>query len=103
MCLLAVVSVLSLQALLGCGKTLQSRITRAEYLDFCRRSHEMRTWVSYYDDPADAMDSTDAGGDAGGPVAPIASFTGMTRDDAAVLQIREDGMVRASCDCRGQL
>jgi hypothetical protein len=83
------------QALLSAKKTLQSRLTRHEFLDFCRRSHVIRTWVNYYDDPRDAMDVTDIGGDAGGAVFPVFGFSGMAKDDEAILQIREEGVVRA--------
>lgn len=88
---------LSHDAMLTYGKSLQSRLTRHEFLDFCRRSHEVRTWVSYYDDAPNGMDIGDAGGDAGGSThvaSPGAAlgFSGMTPEDAAVLQIREEGM-----------
>lgn len=49
--------------------------------------------MNYYDDPRDTMDLTDIGGDAGGAVFPVFGFSGMAKDDEAILQIREEGMV----------
>lgn len=81
------------QALLGCGKTLQDRITRHEFLAFCRRSKEIRNWIFTYDDSVTDADRSDAGGLAGGAVGSIEGFSGMPQDDARVLQIREEGML----------
>ena len=81
------------QALLGAGKTLQSKITRHEFLDFCRRSPEIRSWINFFDDPRNDMDKNDSGGSAGGSIGAVKGFTGMSDTDAKILIIREDGQV----------
>jgi hypothetical protein len=83
----------ALQALLGCGKTLTSKITRKEFLHFGRRSPEVRSWVSFYDDSIDDMDRADKGGGAGGSLGSLDGFDGMDDADRAILQIREEGTV----------
>ncbi len=87
------------QALLGCGKTLQSKISRHEFLDFCRRSPEIRSWVNYYDDPWNEMDKGDVGGVAGGAIGPVAGFSGMGPADARIPIVKEAAEV---CVCRWQ-
>jgi hypothetical protein len=83
----------SSQALLGCGKTLSSKITRHEFLDFCRRSPEIRAWVNFYDDPRNDMDRRDAGGSTGGSIGDLVGFSGMTAADARIPIIKEAGTV----------
>ena len=46
------------QALKKSGKDIEDRITRQEFLEYCKHDPDVRSWLFFYDDPDDAMDFT---------------------------------------------